>query len=175
MHSYFQKSDVFLGLGAFIGLILCIKEIATGSILLTVSLVLLSCFYFVQGFLSLTQSKNIPYLIILHSIWGTVILGLFFKTMLWIKMHWLLQIGLMGQVILMIILLFQLRLSFGQKSFETFRQLLIKNLCILAVSFMLFITPYSKLATLYFKNQPEYLERVIQHLNTPHKISFPHH
>lgn len=76
-----------------------------------------------------------------------------FKLLLMPYIHRPMRIALIVMVLVMLGILFQLRLALLVPVAEFYRYLLIRLLLIASISFMFFLTPYERLARLYYQDK----------------------
>ncbi|MCU0445685.1 MAG: hypothetical protein MUE85_12295 [Microscillaceae bacterium] len=162
--------ELVLAVVAVLGFALRIQGIELGQLLTLVASSLLALGYVVMAFVN---SQNRPagallilnWLVLLNCALAVQALGI--KLFLLPGATGLLKVALYGFLGLVITLLINLWIAANAQVFEYYRQLLVRSLVIIGLTFMFFITPYWRIISLYYKNQPQKAQELIQRLDPP--------
>jgi hypothetical protein len=165
--------EIGFALVAFLGFVLRIRGFEFGMYLLPVGLVGLGLFYIVQAFLPAQwQVSPSPYKFNFLSIFVYLValvamIGIMFKLLLFPYAAEILRYVLASFIVAIMFVLFQYRVSQQPIAILHYRYLLSRCVLIAATSFLFYITPYSKIAKLYYPKNPTYIEALEKYLAEP--------
>ncbi len=173
-----QYSEIGLAALAFIGFVLRVRGIEFGIYLLPVGLLGLGLFYVGQVFLPTAQqvspspSRFNPLSMLVYLIALAAMLGITFKLSLLPYATDVLKYVLASFVLSIMFVLFQYRVSQQPVAILHYRYLLSRCVLIAATSFLFYITPYPKIAKLYYPDKPEYVKALENYLKEPHNKNY---
>jgi len=165
--------EIGFALVAFLGFVLRIRGFEFGMYLLPVGLVGLGLFYIVQAFLPAKwQVSPSPYKFNFLSIFVYLValvamIGIMFKLLLFPYAAEILRYVLASFIVAIMFVLFQYRVSQQPIAILHYRYLLSRCVLIAATSFLFYITPYPKIAKLYYPKNPTYIEALEKYLAEP--------
>jgi hypothetical protein len=160
--------EIGLAILAVLGFVLRLQMIEFGQFLTLATCSLLALLYLIMAFGS-TRSRPpksslvVSLLVLINCALAVQTLGM--KLFLLPGTNSMFKIALYGFLGLVIILLINLWIAENAEIFEYYRVLLIRSLVIIGFTFMFFITPYWRIITLYYKNQPAKAQELIQQLD----------
>ncbi len=166
-------TEVALAVLALLGFILKIKSIGLGEILLPLGLLGLGVFYVAHLFLpaqwqaypSPSKFNFLSAFTYLVACFASV--GLLMKLSLLPYAADVLRYVLAAFVGALIFVLFQYRVAQAPAWILHYRHLLSRTVLIASTCFLFYITPYKKIAKLYYSQNPDYVEALDKYLKEP--------
>lgn len=166
-------TEVALAVVALLGFVLKIKSIAVGEVLLPLGLIGLGLFYVAHIFLPAqwqaypSPSKFNFLSILTYLVSGFAAVGLLMKLSLMPYAADVLRYVLAAFVGALIFVLFQYRVAQSPAWILHYRHLLSRTVLIASTCFLFYITPYKKIAKLYYPQNPDYVEALDKYLKEP--------
>jgi hypothetical protein len=162
--------EIGLAVLAILGFGLRLQAIEFGQFLVLAACSLLALLYLAVAFRSLQNrppktSPIVSLLVLINCALAVQTLGI--KLFLLPGTNSPFKIALYGFLGLVIILLINLWIAENAEVFDYYRGLLVRCLVIIGFTFMFFITPYWRIITLYYKNQPDKAQELIRQIDPP--------
>jgi uncharacterized protein YneF (UPF0154 family) len=170
MNKIYTSLEIGLAVGFILGFFLSAQQLLWGQYLILsfgMALALLYV-YFAFNSLQTRPTQTSPFItIFVYLICSIGIIALCLKLTLSPDIHFYYRMALYGFLGVILILLATLYLAQNLVIFGYYRSLLVRCLVIMAIGFMFYITPYRKLVNLYYKDQPQIAQKLIQLLEPP--------